>query len=927
MKKLRRGFTLVELLAVIAILGVLSSGVILSYSKYLKNAKERFYASQEDTVTLSGKEYFTDFRSALPENIGDKTAVDLDTLYSKKYLSRLKDYNGKECQTSTDSNANKVYAYKVANNTYVYYSLIDCNGYKTEADTKSPVITFNPNKAITNGNINVVMTVKDNKKVEYYSYEVIKDGTVISKKDPTQYTNPITITLKDEGTYVIKGHAIDSSGNATDKTSGKYVIDKTPPYCSQIRIESSNGSVANKWQAKVVKLKITPQADVDKWNFKNCFKSTNGSAVCKDDGVNIIGAKSKTLKGSNNSLFTGTSYTDNGHVYGKINAYDEAGNSCSVNTSEYLIDLDAPVIKNTALTSKTSGYNAANATLTFGITDRADKQGNTIYYRIKTDAGSYSNWKTYPLGTSKISVDINFSGGLDGKNHTVTIQAKDELDNQSSAKKLSYIVYKECDTTTSTIVAGTCSVPLGVGTANTTRTFKDKFTGLVCKTTTGQEKCCNGPKITETNWSSCSKSCGGGTQSKTVTTESCDGKTTKNTKSQSCNTSCCVEPGTQDIGSWSSCSKSCNGGYQSRTIKTYNCDGSYSSNTVSQACNTQCCRTPGSVEYDSWSSCSRSCNGGYQSRAVRTYNCDGSYSTQYESRSCNEFCCRTPGSVEYGSWSTCSATVNGSQSREVRTYNCDGSYSVSYDSRSCNLCVREPGSVEYGSWGSCSKSCGGGTRSREKRTYNCDGSYSTSTDKGSCNTDSCPAKPTCTLKINASNATKGNNGWYRKGTVNVTMTMTGSPTSYGINSKSNGLKSVTINSNGEHKITGYVKNVTGSNTCTKTVKYDKTPPSVRQNIYRKYKGEMCVLRPNDTYAYRYEVIIQDDDSKIYKSECQSSIDTSIHPIRGGGDGFTGRQYLYENFCVKKAQTKTCKVTDQAGNSKSYTCDSTTAGNC
>lgn len=46
MKKLRRGFTLVELLAVIAILGVLSSGVILSYSKYLKNAKERFYASQ-----------------------------------------------------------------------------------------------------------------------------------------------------------------------------------------------------------------------------------------------------------------------------------------------------------------------------------------------------------------------------------------------------------------------------------------------------------------------------------------------------------------------------------------------------------------------------------------------------------------------------------------------------------------------------------------------------------------------------------------------------------------------------------------------------------------------------------------------------------------------------------------------------------------
>lgn len=184
----------------------------------------------------------------------------------------------------------------------------------------------------------------------------------------------------------------------------------------------------------MIKLKITPQTDVDKWSFKNCFKSTNGSAVCKYDGVNIIGAKTKTLKGANNTLFTGTSYTDNGHVYGKINAYDAAGNSCSVNTSEYLIDLDAPVIKNATLTSKTSGYNSSNATLTFGITDRVDGQGNVIYYRTMIDSGSYSSWKTYPLGTSKISVNINFSGGLDGKNHTVTIQAKDELNNQSSAK-------------------------------------------------------------------------------------------------------------------------------------------------------------------------------------------------------------------------------------------------------------------------------------------------------------------------------------------------------------------------------------------------------------------------------------------------------------------------------------------------------------
>ena len=86
--KKRKGFTLVELLATITILGVLLIAVLVSYNNYLKNAKERYMKAQEDAVTLSGKEFFTDYRSALPQTIGDKENVTITELNSNRTYNR-----------------------------------------------------------------------------------------------------------------------------------------------------------------------------------------------------------------------------------------------------------------------------------------------------------------------------------------------------------------------------------------------------------------------------------------------------------------------------------------------------------------------------------------------------------------------------------------------------------------------------------------------------------------------------------------------------------------------------------------------------------------------------------------------------------------------------------------------------------------------
>ncbi len=64
---------------------------------------------------------------------------------------------------------------------------------------------------------------------------------------------------------------------------------------------------------------------------------SNGTGICKDDGSNIKGTSTKLLQGANGSLFSSGNYTYNGHVYGKIIAYDEAGNSCVVLIQENTI--------------------------------------------------------------------------------------------------------------------------------------------------------------------------------------------------------------------------------------------------------------------------------------------------------------------------------------------------------------------------------------------------------------------------------------------------------------------------------------------------------------------------------------------------------------------------------------------------------------
>lgn len=97
--KNRRGFTLVELLATITILGIISSIAVVSVTKYLEQAKKSTYADLERTVYNAARNYLIDH----PEELGREgtesaptvTIIPLEVLIRDEKVEKLKDPNEK----------------------------------------------------------------------------------------------------------------------------------------------------------------------------------------------------------------------------------------------------------------------------------------------------------------------------------------------------------------------------------------------------------------------------------------------------------------------------------------------------------------------------------------------------------------------------------------------------------------------------------------------------------------------------------------------------------------------------------------------------------------------------------------------------------------------------------------------------------------
>ena len=118
----KKGFTLIEIIAAVIILGIISIVAAVTYTSSMREFRDSYYTSLEKTLVESGKSFFDDNRSYRPTTIFTAQKVPISILESKSYVDDILDYNGNKCDRSS-----YVIAIKAAKNDYIYHACLACS--------------------------------------------------------------------------------------------------------------------------------------------------------------------------------------------------------------------------------------------------------------------------------------------------------------------------------------------------------------------------------------------------------------------------------------------------------------------------------------------------------------------------------------------------------------------------------------------------------------------------------------------------------------------------------------------------------------------------------------------------------------------------------------------------------------------------------
>lgn len=137
MKISRKGFTMLELLAVIIILGILLTLAYVGVSQYISQTNDTVYEDFEKNITSGVTNYLIDHSGSIP-SVGESLVVDVEKLVCEGYIEDLEDPR----EASKTCNLESYAIVKRNNDTNYnmdikYSACLKCSSYESPACSNS----------------------------------------------------------------------------------------------------------------------------------------------------------------------------------------------------------------------------------------------------------------------------------------------------------------------------------------------------------------------------------------------------------------------------------------------------------------------------------------------------------------------------------------------------------------------------------------------------------------------------------------------------------------------------------------------------------------------------------------------------------------------------------------------------------------------
>ena len=404
MKRLnKKGFSMVELLAVIVILGILGTMAIVSISAILNRAEKNHYKTQEKNMIMAAESYVQENRNILPKEIGDTRTITLQELQSRKYIGEVVDRSKASCTTG------EVTIFKYSQDGYSYKVYLKCPKYETgkdQYDENGPTIDLKLNKNYTDPYFTYAITTTGENKIISYSYQIYKSGILVKDSGSIPVSREGEISLKKEslkeyvpGEIEINFKATNIYGYSSTKKVSGNIIPKAAPEC--IISDATTNYTEADWRRHDGPVEVT------------------------------IGCKDKNGNGCAKEIFSQLFYDDT--KTGSIEIVDNDGikNSCTVGVYIDNTPPTKPVLKNDYENIWT------NKSYTIEVTSKDETGGiKSFQYRYpNSNVEEERIWHDYPDSSSEPGEKKTFVTPAFSKERSeyVEIRACDYVGNCSEA--------------------------------------------------------------------------------------------------------------------------------------------------------------------------------------------------------------------------------------------------------------------------------------------------------------------------------------------------------------------------------------------------------------------------------------------------------------------------------------------------------------